>query len=718
MDRIRLLYVDAESHPVERRARRLGREFGFEVTTATSVEAGRHHVGARPFDCVLAGPGLPEDDCLELLERARTEDPGLPFVVLAPEASGQLERALAAGATDYVPVSVLDGAFGLLAHRLERVVAGRAGVDRTGDTRSAETDGGTDGDPAAELFEVVRRAVGVDATDGAGTPDDGSPSGVGRSGDSNEFEWTPVGGGTADFDWTPVADGSDDDPVAEDGREEPDDATGTGADAGESGPGGGMLEKLLGDVDLESEAAADEPLGTAADEPGDAGEAGRPAHDRVTDSPGTDGGRMLPPPDAQASGGPAVGAGSEPVRRGDEEPGYHRPDDGSPAAAGDPALDEVDPDSLALDELPRDELLALLERLLDRDRGGEPTDDGRGTGPETGGASPREDGDGQHEAGPTEDDHSPPAGTDAPRDGEAGGGRGVDGVEPEQKAGDATDTGPRGGVDPGQPGTGTQQQESAREDGDAARSESDDGGTEDDGPAGAAGDGEPGPGDGSAGQTGPETAPDTGWGGGADEAADLMGAVEYDRPDDLDLDPGTSVLVQCGSQDDRAEAACTDLVGLNGGPDRNVLLVRYRQMDEGRIEEIASRAARTKIITVGYTQPVPQSVRDTVENVKINNPNDVTRLGIVVTSTMDDWASAPGETVVCYDPLDVLLRYKNVKSAFRFLHLLLGKLQSAGAVSHFHVDPSAGDPQEINTLKPLFDAVLTIDSVGTHVERQ
>jgi hypothetical protein len=85
---------------------------------------------------------------------------------------------------------------------------------------------------------------------------------------------------------------------------------------------------------------------------------------------------------------------------------------------------------------------------------------------------------------------------------------------------------------------------------------------------------------------------------------------------------------------------------------------------------------------------------------------------------MDDWASAPGETVVCYDPLDVLLRYKNVKSAFRFLHLFLGKLQSAGAISHFHVDPSAGDPQEINTLKPLFDAVLTIDSVGTHVERQ
>jgi hypothetical protein len=202
------------------------------------------------------------------------------------------------------------------------------------------------------------------------------------------------------------------------------------------------------------------------------------------------------------------------------------------------------------------------------------------------------------------------------------------------------------------------------------------------------------------------------------EGGELVETGEYERPGDLELAPGTSVLVQCGSQDGRAEPACTDLLELEGEADRNVLLVRYRQMDEGRLEQIARKAARTKLLTIGYTQPLPQSVGDSVESVKINNPNDVTRLGIVVTGTMDEWESTPARSVVCYDPLDVLLRYKNVKSAFRFLHLFLGKLQSAGAVSHFHVDPSAGDPQEINTLKPLFDAVVTIDSVGTHVERQ
>jgi CheY-like chemotaxis protein len=191
---------------------------------------------------------------------------------------------------------------------------------------------------------------------------------------------------------------------------------------------------------------------------------------------------------------------------------------------------------------------------------------------------------------------------------------------------------------------------------------------------------------------------------------------EYNRPAQLDLRPGTSVLVQCGSQDDRRQAACADLLGPSDVADRNVLLVRYRRMDESRLETIATSAAHTKLISVGYSQPVPNWIDDQVETVKINNPNDLTRLGIVVTATIDNWATNDARIVACCDPLDAVLQYKGVESVFRFLHLFLGKLQSSGVTSHFHVDPSAGDPQEINVLKPLFDAVLTIDSVGTHLE--
>ncbi len=194
------------------------------------------------------------------------------------------------------------------------------------------------------------------------------------------------------------------------------------------------------------------------------------------------------------------------------------------------------------------------------------------------------------------------------------------------------------------------------------------------------------------------------------------GQTEYDRPGDLELTPGDVVLVQCGSQDDRKQQACIDLLGVDDVADRNVLLVRYTEMNGPRLERIATHANRVTLVSVGYNQRVPQSVQQAVRTVNVTNPNDVTRLGIVITATLDNWSARDGETVVCFDPLNVLLRYKNVENVFRFLHILLGKLRSGNAISHFHVDPTAGDPQEINTLKPLFDSVLTIDSVGVSVE--
>jgi hypothetical protein len=187
--------------------------------------------------------------------------------------------------------------------------------------------------------------------------------------------------------------------------------------------------------------------------------------------------------------------------------------------------------------------------------------------------------------------------------------------------------------------------------------------------------------------------------------------------DGVDLTPGTAVLVESGSQDDRTETTCRRL--LHDDHDRQepaVLLVRYQQMDAEELRQIATEAARTKLVSVGYTQDVPASLSDAIETVSINNPNDITRLGIVVSGTIDTWSDADERISVCYDSINVLLNYRDVKRAFRFLHVLLRTLRRGDAVSHFHVDPLAGEPQSINTLKPLFDEVVSIDSMGVTVE--
>ncbi len=199
-----------------------------------------------------------------------------------------------------------------------------------------------------------------------------------------------------------------------------------------------------------------------------------------------------------------------------------------------------------------------------------------------------------------------------------------------------------------------------------------------------------------------------------DSTWDLAG--EYHRPDDLSMAAGTSVLVTCNSQDDRKHTACTDLLCLDLPDVEQGMLVQYRSLKPDRIRQVAERVSDLRIIAIGCQQPIPSGYEDDVHVLSINNPNDLTRLGIVITGILDGWADASGERTFCFDSLDVPLQYQSVKSLFRFLHILLGKLQEADTVAHFHVDPTADGHQEINVLKPLFDDVVSIDAGGVQLE--
>ena len=188
-------------------------------------------------------------------------------------------------------------------------------------------------------------------------------------------------------------------------------------------------------------------------------------------------------------------------------------------------------------------------------------------------------------------------------------------------------------------------------------------------------------------------------------------------PDHVELTPGTTALVQSGSQDDQTETICQRLLYDDlDHPQPAVLLVRYQQMEVEQLRQIAKEASQTKVISVGYAQDVPAPLEDAVETVNITNPNDVKRLGIVVSGTIDQWSKTDSEISFCYGSINVLLNYKDVKSTFRFLHVLLRTLRRGETVAHFHADPLAGDPQSINTLKPLFDEIISIDSMGVTVE--
>ncbi len=177
----------------------------------------------------------------------------------------------------------------------------------------------------------------------------------------------------------------------------------------------------------------------------------------------------------------------------------------------------------------------------------------------------------------------------------------------------------------------------------------------------------------------------------------------------IDPSPGESILMGCDSQDDARSDLCHLALGTDDGVERNVLLIRYRSIDSDRLERIAEAANRLALVSVGYEQELPEELAQQVEYKTISQISDLRRLGILVTRTIEEWRSDDTEIRVCIDSLNVVLRYADAERVFRFLHLLLGKIESVGGITHSHIDPASETPRELNMLETLFDTIVTAE---------
>ncbi|GAB7021253.1 DUF7504 family protein [Halostagnicola bangensis] len=209
-----------------------------------------------------------------------------------------------------------------------------------------------------------------------------------------------------------------------------------------------------------------------------------------------------------------------------------------------------------------------------------------------------------------------------------------------------------------------------------------------------------------------ETTSQRGAAGGQNTSESGQNPISYDPA------RATSTLIQCKSDVKRKRASAVDVLENERSGEINVALVRYRRIDENALAEIAQRANRTTLISVGYNQSAPSRLENEIEIVQINSPTDLTRLGIVTTGIVEEWDSHPEDTILCFDTLNILLQYKSTKQVFQFLHILLAKLQSASVTSYFHIDHTAEEPQDVNSLKPIFDNILAVATERTRVESE
>ncbi|WP_049982485.1 hypothetical protein [Halorubrum sp. BV1] len=107
-----------------------------------------------------------------------------------------------------------------------------------------------------------------------------------------------------------------------------------------------------------------------------------------------------------------------------------------------------------------------------------------------------------------------------------------------------------------------------------------------------------------------------------------------------------------------------------------------------------------------------QGVSDPGESDRIkyaSSPVDMTGIGIKLSEFLQAFSDRGiDRNRVMVHSLSTLLMYSDLQTVFRFLHVFTGRIQSVNGLGLFSIDSTAHDDQAMNTIKQLFDGVITL----------
>jgi hypothetical protein len=99
----------------------------------------------------------------------------------------------------------------------------------------------------------------------------------------------------------------------------------------------------------------------------------------------------------------------------------------------------------------------------------------------------------------------------------------------------------------------------------------------------------------------------------------------------------------------------------------------------------------------------------------VEGPDNLTGYGMALTEVLDDYDEP---LLVRVDSLTALLQHVSVNAAFRFVHVLSGRVDRERAVLVASIDPGAHDEQTLATMTQPFDVVVTGEEGARRVRRR
>ena len=175
------------------------------------------------------------------------------------------------------------------------------------------------------------------------------------------------------------------------------------------------------------------------------------------------------------------------------------------------------------------------------------------------------------------------------------------------------------------------------------------------------------------------------------------------------VDPGTSVLVSGGQMLGKERLA---LELLAAGSKEEEAIAVTPDTAGGRLrdsfESVAGGLDQLRVVDCTGA-PGKGSFDDTDDTKYVGSPSDLTGIGMgIVKCTRDMGESVDNGLRLAVLSLSTLLRYSGPDRVFNFLHTVTGRVSAADYLGVATLDPSAHDPQDVNTLSSQFDVVVEL----------
>ena len=193
----------------------------------------------------------------------------------------------------------------------------------------------------------------------------------------------------------------------------------------------------------------------------------------------------------------------------------------------------------------------------------------------------------------------------------------------------------------------------------------------------------------------------------------------YDlHPLDAEVRPGTNLLVS-GPPLTGKRSVGLDVLAAGAGDDEGAIVVSTKD-GAGRIldafdDRSLDRADRPVAVIDCVSKQ--QGMTDLVDDDRVgyaSSPADLTGIGIHFSQFLQKFYADRGveRNRVLVHSVSTLLMYADLQTVFRFLHVFTGRVQSVDGLGLYTIDSTTHDDRTMNTIRQLFDGIVTTREDG------